>query len=104
MIKHIVVLDLPEGYDRAELARVMSGLDQLRDVIAGFVYFEHGENKDFEGMSKDRNYGFICTFANEATSRAYIANADHQALGKRLVALCRGGAQGITVIDLAIAT
>lgn len=104
MIQHIVMLDLPAEADRAELLAIMTGLDDLRGSIAGFVGFMHGENKDFEGMSKDRNYGFICTFMDEATSRDYLVNPDHQALGARLVALCRDGVQGITVIDLAVGT
>lgn len=102
MIKHIVLLDLPDGHDEAELHDILNGLDGLRDSIAGYDHFEHGPNLDFERMSKDRNYGFICTFQSDATSRAYLENAEHQALGARLVMLCRGGVAGITVIDLAI--
>lgn len=103
MIRHIVLLDLPPHYDHAELAEIMQGIDNLRETIDGFVHFEHGINKDFEGMSKNFAYGFVCHFANDDTSRAYIINPEHNALGQRLVNLCRGGVKGITVVDLELA-
>ncbi len=102
MIRHIVLLDLPAAHDATALARVMDGLDGLRASIPGFVGFAHGPNMDFEGMSPDCAYAFICDFSDEAASRAYLANADHRALGAELVALCRGGAKGITVVDMAL--
>lgn len=104
MIKHIVLLDLPAAYDRSELASIMSGLNALRAKLDGFSQFEHGPNRDFEGMSPKAAYGFICHFENEDTSRAYIVNPDHNALGQRLVALCNGGVDGITVVDLDVVT
>lgn len=101
MIKHIVLLDLPKRYSRVELAEIMDGIDGLRETIAGFTHFEHGQNRDFEGMSKNCAYAFICHFANEDTSRQYIIDPGHNALGQRLVEMCKGGSKGIIVIDLA---
>lgn len=100
MIRHIVLLDLPEGYDTKELGTVMDGLAALQGQIAGFTAFAHGPNRDFETMSPYCAYAFTCDFDSAETSHAYLANSDHQALGARLVALCRGGAAGITVIDM----
>lgn len=100
MIRHIVLLDLPQTHDRTELAAIMAGLDGLRGKIAGFTAFVHGPNRDFEGMSPDCAYAFACDFDGPATSKAYLADADHRALGARLVALCRGGVAGIRVIDM----
>lgn len=102
MIQHIVLLDLPDGYGADELADIMDGLAALGSEIAGFNGFVHGVNRDFESMSPDCAYGFICQFADQETSMAYLQNAKHQALGARLVGLCRGGVQGITVIDLSV--
>lgn len=103
MIRHIVLLDLVAGYDPAELAAVMAGLDGLRATIEGFTHFMHGPNRDFEAMSPRVGYGFICHFADEDVSQAYLANPDHKALGARLVPLCTGGVAGITVVDLDLA-
>lgn len=103
MIKHIVLLELAADHDPAELSAIMAGLDGLRSKIAGFTGFAHGPNRDFEKMSPDCDYGFVCTFADGAVSQTYLEDADHQALGARLVALSKGGVAGITVIDLDVA-
>ena len=100
MIKHIVLLDLAPDHDGNELSAVMQGLDALQGKISGFVGFSHGPNRDFENMSPDCAYGCICEFMDADTSQAYLVDPDHQALGGRLVALCKGGVAGITVIDL----
>ncbi|MEO1638443.1 MAG: Dabb family protein [Pseudomonadota bacterium] len=100
MIKHIVMLDLPDDYDREELADIMKDLDGLRSSILGFRRLEHGPNKDFEGMSQNCAYAFICHFADEETSRRYIVDPGHNALGQRLVNMCKGGVKGITVVDM----
>jgi hypothetical protein len=100
MIKHIVLLDLLSNYSKAELRAIMKGFVTLKAKLHGFTHFEHGPNRDFEGMSPGAPYGFICHFANEDTSRTYIIDPDHHALGQRLGVLCKGGIDGITVIDL----
>ncbi|WP_342077899.1 Dabb family protein [Yoonia sp. SS1-5] len=102
MIRHIVLLNLAPDHDAAALQSVMVGLDDLRADLPGFVHFEHGPNRDFENMSPDYDYGFICHFIDAAQSQAYLVNPVHQALGTRLVALCAGGVAGIMVVDLAL--
>ncbi len=100
MIRHVVLLDLPPDYDEEELFNIMLGIEDLIQTIPGFTKFEHGPNRDFEGMSKTHAYGFICHFADEDTSRQYIVDPGHNAMGQRLVDMCNGGVKGITVIDL----
>lgn len=100
MINHIVLLDMPSAHDRAELSAVMNGIDALRASISGFTHFEHGPNRDFERMSQDCRYAFMCRFDDVVAAQAYLENPDHIALGKRLVALCNGGPSGIRVIDM----
>lgn len=103
MIKHIVLFDLLADHDREEFDSIVEGVHELGETIAGFTHFEHGTNKDFGGMSAQFNYVFICHFVDEDTSRAYLVDPGHNALGQRLVNLCRGGVNGITIIDMAIA-
>lgn len=98
MIQHIVALSLVDGFDRGELILVMNGLSRLE--IDGFLHFSHGENLDFEGKSEQFDYGFVCSFSHEAAVKEYAADETHQALGARLVAMCRGGVDGIFVMDL----
>ncbi|MEJ6399287.1 Dabb family protein [Yoonia sp. 208BN28-4] len=99
MIRHIVMLNLADGYDPVELLAVLTELSLLD--LPGFTAFEHGPNRDFEGRSPAYPYGFVCTFDNEDALSLYAADPTHQALGKRLVALCK--ADGIMVVDLAVA-
>lgn len=98
MIRHIVMLGLPNGHDRAALASVMDGLAALD--LTGFDGFAHGPNIDLENKTPDYPYGFVCTFADEDALRTYAADPSHQALGARLVALC-GGGDKIMVMDIA---
>ena len=100
MIHHIVSLDLREDHDPAELAAIMAGLDDLRNELPGFEGFAHGPNRDFEGMSPDCAYVFICRFSGEDVSRRYLVHPGHTRLGARLVALCKGGVEGIRVMDM----
>jgi len=98
MIQHIVMLSLKDDADQGELASVMDGLASLD--LPGFDGFEHGPNRDFEATTPDHGYGFICRFADAAALKTYAQDADHCALGARLVAMCQGGGDGIMVMDL----
>lgn len=100
MIDHIVLLKLIPGHDGDELATVMCGLSDLTHGISGFLSFNHGENRDFEGRSPGWNYGFVAQFRDRTSLRLYAENDAHIALGKRLVALCEGGTDGLFVADL----
>lgn len=98
MISHVVMLCLKPNHDPQELSDVMQGLASLK--LEGFVEFSHGTNLDLEAKSPQHPYGFICAFTDRAAVKRYAENADHIALGSRLVALCEGGADGIYVVDL----
>ena len=102
MIKHIVMLDLPADYNKQALAEIMLGFDAFRGELEGFLEFEHGPNLDFEDMSPQCAYAFICTFESKDVSRAYIVHPTHAELGMKLVDLCNGGVNGITVVDMAL--
>jgi len=102
MIRHIVILELIPNHDVSELAEVMAELNALVGKIEGFTKFEHGPNRDLEEKSQAYPYGFICTFDDEASLQTYANDPRHQALGARLVAMCKGGGDGIMVMDLDI--
>jgi len=100
MIQHIVMLSLKGDMQPAVLQDVMTGLSALRAHVAGFEAFQHGPNHDFEQKSQAYSYGFICTFADKGALQTYADHPDHKLLGARLVALCKGGADGIWVADI----
>lgn len=97
MIQHIVLFHLPDGHDPVEVAAVMDGLAALD--LPGFVGFEHGPNRDFEGLSARYQHGFICKFTDWTSLQVYADDPRHKALGGRLVSIC-GGVSGLMVIDL----
>jgi len=103
MIHHIVMLDLQKEHDCNERAAIMLGLDALRVNLAGFESFAHGPNRDFEKLSPDCTYVFICCFSDETALRRYLGDPAHQALGQRLIALCEGGLAGLRVVDMQVA-
>lgn len=100
MIRHIVLLNLVQGFEPRELESVMERLASLVGDISGFVAFSHGPNRDYENKSVDYPYGFVCDFTDRAALEAYANDPRHQALGARLVTLCTGGAAGIFVADI----
>jgi hypothetical protein len=103
MIHHIVMLDLQKELDRKERAAIMLGLDALRADLAGFESFAHGPNRDFEMLSPDCTYVFICGFTDETALHRYLTDPSHQALGRRLIALCKDGLAGLRVVDMQVA-
>ncbi|MEL6887481.1 MAG: Dabb family protein [Pseudomonadota bacterium] len=100
MIRHCAFLALVEDADRAELADVMRGLGSLVGALNGCANFAAGPNRVFEGKSPDYPYGFTFDAADAGTLATYAAHPTHKALAARLVALCAGGAAGITVYDI----
>ncbi|MDX8354062.1 Dabb family protein [Cognatiyoonia sp. IB215182] len=102
MIRHIVLLNLKDDHDAAELEAILDQLAALVGVLPGFSAFEHGPNRDLEAKSQNYPYGFIGTFEDTDALQTYAGDARHSALGARLVDLCVGGADGIMVIDLEV--
>lgn len=99
MIEHVVMLGLKDASDLSDCRDVMEGLERLTGEIPGFVSLTHGVNIDMEGKSPGYPYGFIARFEDRDALARYAADARHQALGARLVALC-GGPDRITVYDI----
>ncbi|MGR3635827.1 MAG: Dabb family protein [Shimia sp.] len=103
MIRHVVMLNL-RPHVQAPLGVVMGKLADLVEQLEGCDNFVFGPNRDFEQKSPDYPYGFMFDAADAGSLAAYAEHPDHKALGARLVAMCNGGAKGIMVYDLEIAT
>ncbi|WP_299612825.1 Dabb family protein [uncultured Tateyamaria sp.] len=100
MIRHCVFLKLKPKADSAKLDKIMLDLEDLVRRLKGCSDFRAGPNRDYEGKTPDYPYGFTLDAENAAALAAYAVDPEHQALGARLVALCQGGADGITVFDI----
>jgi hypothetical protein len=100
MLYHLVMLEPKDAAAMAQIAAAMDILETLPARLPGLTGFKHGPNLDFEGKSGRYPYGFLCSFEDKAALDAYSADAEHQRAGGMLVASCKGGADGIFVVDL----
>lgn len=100
MIRHCVMLRLRPDHDPRERAAVFAGLRDVAGRIEGCTEFLAGPNRDYENKSPEYPFGFTMDFATLENLATYAADAEHVALGARLVNLCTGGAEGILVYDL----
>jgi len=102
VIRHCVFLRLRAGAKPAELSRIFEGLAALTSDLSGASDFVGGQNIDVENKTPDFPAGFTIDFTDRAALMAYANSPDHRALGARLVALCDGGGDGISVFDLLV--
>lgn len=96
------MLRLAADADMARLEKVMQDLSDLVDRLDGCGAFGAGPNRDFEGKSIGFGYGFTFDARDAAALATYAKHPEHVALGGQLVAMCDGGADGITVYDLEV--
>jgi hypothetical protein len=52
-----------------------------------------------EGLQRGYTHAFTIDFADAAARDGYLVDAEHKALGARLVAAAEGGREGILVVD-----
>lgn len=100
MIRHCVFMALRDDADPNELADILIGLAAVAERLPGASGFVSGPNCDFEDKTPDFPLGFTLDFTDQTALETYACDPEHQALGARLVAQCKGGAEGITVFDL----
>lgn len=100
MIIHCVFLHLDHPDREKDCLSVMAALGALKSEVDGMVNFASGPNRDFEHKTPDHTFGFVITFQDRAAHLAYERHPRHVELGGQLVAMCRGGADGILVYDI----
>lgn len=100
MLKHCVFLSLRPDAEMASVEKAMRILQGLVARIDGMIDFASGPNRDFENKSGDYHHGFVVTFADREAHLEYERHPDHVKAGGMLVDACRGGHDGIFVVDL----
>ncbi|MEQ9812114.1 MAG: Dabb family protein [Azospirillaceae bacterium] len=100
MIRHCVFLryraDVP-GHEKDE---ILNEIRALQGRLEGLLAVHGGVNVSPEGLDKGHSEGFIVDFADAAARDRYLADAAHQATGRRIVAATAGGLDGVFVYDL----
>ncbi|GAB4577047.1 MAG: Dabb family protein [Roseibium sp.] len=100
MLKHCVFLSLRSADEMATVEKAMQLLKGLVDKVDGMTGVSWGPNLDFENKSGAYQFGFIVTFRDRAAHLEYEKHPDHAEAGALLISACRGGYEGIFVVDL----
>lgn len=85
------------------IARCCADLRRLAGHIAGIVDFQSFANVSVE-LALVRRFGDLLWFdvRYAAVRDVYLGDAAHQAVGGRIVSALEGGAEGVSVFDLAL--
>ncbi|WP_282609056.1 Dabb family protein [Pelagibius sp. Alg239-R121] len=102
MIRHCVFVRYKAETTEASKREINEGLAKLQDHLEGFLGIEIGANVSPEGLDKGHSEGFIVNFANAAARDTYLSDAQHQAIGAKIVAAAQGGIDGIFVFDMEV--
>lgn len=100
MIRHMVHLRFQPGISAAAKAALYHDLEALRGHLDGVLDFQTRANCSPETLV---THGFSdlfwFDFADAAARDAYLADAQHRAVGARLVSAVQSGLEGIFVCD-----
>ena len=99
MIRHVVLVRFREAVPGSEITAIFKQLDDLRARLPGMKVFCCGANVSPEGLSRGFTHAFTVDFSDAAARDAYLAHADHEAAGARLVKAAEGGLGGLMVLD-----
>ncbi|MDB5587361.1 MAG: Dabb family protein, partial [Devosia sp.] len=86
MIRHCVFFRFRPEVPQAERAAIYAGLGALVGRIPGLLSAKFGPNTSPEGAGQGFNDGFIMDLADAEAREVYLADAEHQQAGARLVA------------------
>lgn len=100
MINHCVFLTFRDDTDQTERDDIFVSLARLVEDIPGMLSLSFGPNADFEDKSEQYSDGFVAAFVSREALAVYAEHPKHLELGKRLVANCVNGGDGIIVFDI----
>ncbi|MCV2879077.1 Dabb family protein [Sedimentimonas flavescens] len=100
MVRHIVLIRFKPELSEARIAELFTELHDIEGKIPGLLSVISGRSESPEKMERGYMHGFVVDFADWEALQAYQDNADHQALGAKLVEGAVGGKEGILCFDL----
>jgi len=102
MVRHIVLIRFRPDVSASAIAALFEELHRIEGKIPGLLSITSGCSESPEKMERGYLHGFVADFADWDGLQAYQDNADHQALGAKLVGHAEGGKDGILVFDLPV--
>jgi hypothetical protein len=99
MIRHAVLLKVRSDFTASEISDVFTALKNPKSEIPGIISISTGKDNSPEGIQRGHTHGFTVDFDSAASRDAYLPHPAHQNVGARIVAICEGGVDGITVVD-----
>ena len=103
MIRHFVMLRFRANVSREEKQALYAALDGLRGHLSGALAFQAVDNVAVEhDLVRGNKDAFWFDFTDAEARDAYLVDAEHQAVGARLVEYLDGGVDGVTVFDMEI--
>lgn len=103
MIRHCVFIHFRTEVSTSQRDALFDQIVALQSRLKGMVAVQLGKNVSPEaGMDKGFADGFMIDFSSSEHRDAYLIDAEHQAIGARLVESALGGAAGILVFDMEI--
>lgn len=104
MVRHIVLIRFRPELGEADIAALFEELHRIEGKVPGLLTITSGRSESPEKMERGYMHGFVVDFTDWDALQAYQDNAEHQALGAKLVAGAVGGKDGILCFDLAVDT
>ncbi len=103
MIRHCVFIRFRTNVSRDERTEILREIVGLRGHLPGILSIRTGTNVSPEvGMDQGFAEGFIIDFIDPMARDHYLADAEHERVGGRIVAAAEGGIAGVFVFDLDI--
>ncbi len=101
MIRHCVFIRFHANVSRDERDEIFGEIVGLRRHLPGILTVLTGTNVSPEvGMDQGFAEGFIIDLIDPKARDDYLADAEHQRVGARIVAAAEGGIAGVFVFDL----
>lgn len=101
MIRHCVFIRFRDDIAAATRQDIYKDLETLCGKLSGVLSFHARANVSPEiGMDKGYSEGFIIDFAGASARDIYLEDAQHKAIGGRIVASAIAGVEGVFVFDL----
>lgn len=103
MIRHFVLLKFKPDTSPETKQSLFADLAALQNHLPGIISFKASQNVAVEtDLIRGNHDVFWFDFEDEKARDIYLDDAEHQAVGARIVEAMDGGIEGVTVVDIVL--